>query len=465
MTTARLLVVDDDAASAEAVAEALRAEGYAVETATAGPEALERAGRLDFDVVVSDIRMPGLDGLGLLRALRGRQPEPSVVLMTAFGGVEAALEAIKEGAYDFVSKPLRLDELLLTVRRALTHRRLLRENQEFRHTLEERYRIANIVGTGPRMIEVFKLVARVAGSRSTVLITGESGTGKEVVARALHFNGPRAAGPFVTIDCGGLAESLLESELFGHVRGAFTGATGARRGLFEAGQGGTVFLDEIGDVGPNVQARLLRVLELQEIRPVGGNQPLPIDVRLIAATNRDLQAEVRAGRFREDLFYRLNVVSIHLPPLRERREDVPALAYHFLRKYAAANAKTVDGFAAETMALLEGFDWPGNVRELENAVERAVAVCGHSILLPEDLPAHLLRPSSGGQPPPEAEGLLPLEEVTRRHVSRVLVAAGGNKKRAAAILGVDRRTLYRMLARYGLAAEEAAAGSDPDRDA
>jgi transcriptional regulator with PAS, ATPase and Fis domain len=263
----------------------------------------------------------------------------------------------------------------------------------------------------------------------------------------------------VTIDCGGLAESLLESELFGHVRGAFTGATGARRGLFEAGHGGTVFLDEVGDVGPNVQARLLRVLELQEIRPVGGNESVPIDVRLIAATNRELQAEVRSGRFREDLFYRLNVVSIHLPPLRERREDVPALAYHFLRRYAAANAKVVDGFAAETMALLEGFTWPGNVRELENAVERAVAVCSHPILLPEDLPAHLLRRVSDGDPA-DADDLLSLEEVTRRHVTRVLAAAGGNKKRSAAILGVDRRTLYRMLARYGLAT--AAAADDDD---
>ncbi len=454
MNAARLLVVDDDTASREAVAEALRAEGYTVETAAGGRAALALCRERIFDVVVSDIRMPDLDGLSLLRGLRETHPQLSVILMTAFGTVEAALEAIKQGAYDYVSKPLRLDELLLTVRRALAHRRLIQENLEFRRVLQDRYQLANIVGVSPSMIEVFKLIARVAASRSTVLITGESGTGKEVVARALHFNGPRASAPFVTIDCGGLAEGLLESELFGHVRGAFTGATTARRGLFEAGHTGTVFLDEIGDIGPNIQAKLLRVLELQEVKPVGGNQPVHIDVRLIAATNKDLLTEIREGRFREDLFYRLNVVGIHLPPLRERREDIPALAQHFLRKYAAANGKVLDRFATETMALLERYPWPGNVRELENAVERAVAVSSHPIVLPDDLPTHLVSPagSAGQSSEPELGPLLPLDDLIRGHVMRVLDATGGNKKRTAEILGVDRRTLYRMLGRYGAAA-------------
>ena len=457
MIRPRLLVVDDDAESCQVVAEAFRAEGYTVATAQGGRAALTLATEQVFDVVVSDIRMPDLDGLELLRGLREATPDVSVILMTAFGTVEAALEAIKEGAYDYVSKPLHLDELLLTVRRAIEQRRLVHENQRFRQTLQDRYHLGNIVGVSPGMLDVFKLIGRVAATRSTVLITGESGTGKEVVARALHYNGPRAAGPFVTIDCAGLAESLLESELFGHVRGAFTGAVTARRGLFEMGHGGTVFLDEVGEIGPNVQAKLLRVLELQEIKPVGGNESIRIDVRLIAATNRDLQAEVREGRFREDLFYRLNVVSIHLPPLRERREDIPALAHHFLRKYGEANGKAIGGIAPETMARLEAYAWPGNVRELENAIERAVAVSGHPILLPDDLPLHLAPPAAAAA---EAETPGPLEflsldEVTRRHIGRVLASTAGNKKRAAEILGVDRRTLYRMLERYAMLTPEA----------
>ncbi|MFI5338578.1 MAG: sigma-54-dependent transcriptional regulator [Candidatus Methylomirabilales bacterium] len=457
MTRPRLLVVDDDAESCQVVAEALRAEGYTVVTTEGGRAALTLAKEQVYDVVVSDIRMPGLDGMALLRGLREAVPDASVILMTAFGTVEAALGAIKEGAYDYVSKPLHLDELLFTVRRAIEQRRLVRENRRFRETLQDRYHLGNIVGVSPRMLDVFKLIARVAPTRSTVLITGESGTGKEVVARALHYNGSRRVGPFVTIDCAGLAESLLESELFGHVRGAFTGAVTARRGLFETGHGGTVFLDEVGDVGPNVQAKLLRVLELQEIKPVGGNESIRIDVRLVAATNRDLQAQVRQGRFREDLFYRLNVVSIHLPPLRERREDIPALARHFLQKYGEANGKAIGGIAPETMARLEAYSWPGNVRELENAIERAVAVSSHPILLPDDLPLHLAPPATpavAAETPGPLE-FLSLDALTRRHIARVLAATDGNKKRAAEILGVDRRTLYRMLERYALLTPEA----------
>jgi DNA-binding NtrC family response regulator len=450
------LVVDDDAESCGVVAEALRAEGYEVKTAQGGRTALTLGREQVFDVVVSDIRMPDLDGLLLLRGLREATPEVSVILMTAFGTVEAALEAIKDGAYDYVSKPLHLEELLLTVRRAIEQRRLVRENQQFRETLQDRYQLGNIVGVSSPMLDVFKLIGRVAPTRSTVLITGESGTGKEIVARALHFNGPRATGPFVTIDCAGLAESLLESELFGHVRGAFTGAIAARQGLFEAGHGGTIFLDEVGNIGPSIQAKLLRVLEVQEIKPVGSNDSVRIDVRLIAATNKDLQVEVREGRFRDDLFYRLNVVSIHLPPLRERREDIPALAHHFLRKYAQANGKSIGGFAPETLARLEAYPWPGNVRELENAIERAVAVSAQPVLLPDDLPAYLSTPAgtlsgAGGR---EHLALTSLDDMIQRHVRRVLAATDGNKKQAAEILGVDRRTLYRMLARYAILTSE-----------
>ncbi len=405
-----------------------------------------------FDVVISDIRMPDLDGLGLMRGLHQTNPDVSVILMTAFGTVEAALEAIKKGAYDYVSKPLHLEELLLTVRRALERRRLLRDVRVSHEALRDRYHLDNIVGVSQGMIDVFKLIARVASTRSPVLITGESGTGKEVVARALHFNGPRAAAPFVAINCAGLAEGLLESELFGHVRGAYTGAMSHRRGLFETGDGGTVFLDEVGDISQNTQAKLLRVLGEQEVRPVGGNEVIRVDVRVIAATNRELRTEILEGRFREDLYYRLNVVSIHLPRLRERREDIPVLAHHFLRKYADANGKAVTGFAPEALALLEAHSWPGNVRELENAVERAVAVGTSPVVLPEDLPAHLVSSPVAAAAGPADSPLRSLDELTQQHLARVLAATGGNKKRAAEILGVDRRTLYRMLERYGMSA-------------
>lgn len=447
MSAARLLVVDDDPASCEAVAEGLRAEGFDVTTAFGGTEALTRAREQVLDVVVSDVRMPDCDGLTLLKTLRRETPDLCVILMTAFANVEAALTAIRDGAYDYVSKPLRLEELVLAVRRALDQQRLARENRRFRETLTDRYALANIVGVSRAMLEVFKLVARVAPTRATVLITGESGTGKEVVARAVHFNSPRATGPFVTIHCAGLAESLLESELFGHVRGAFTGAATARRGLFEAGHGGTVFLDEIGDISPSTQAKLLRVVEQQEVKPVGATDSLRIDARLVAATNKDLAGEVRAGRFREDLLYRLNVVHVVLPPLRERREDIAALAAHFLRRYAQDSGKSIAGIAPETLALLEAYAWPGNVRELEHVIERAVAMSSHAVLLPHDLPSHLV-PAA---PLAEDATLLPsLDELTRRHLVRVLAATGGNKKRAAEILGVDRRTLYRMLERYAM---------------
>jgi DNA-binding NtrC family response regulator len=449
MSSARVLVVDDDPASCEAVAEGLRAEGFDVVTAFGGKEALARVRECVFDIVLSDVRMRDLDGLTLLRTLRRDTPDICVILMTAFANVEAALTAIREGAYDYVSKPLRLDELLLTMRRALTQLQLVRENRRFRETLADRYTLTNIIGVSPAMIEVFKLVARVAPTRATVLITGESGTGKEVVARALHYNSPRSAGPFVTIHCAGLAETLLESELFGHVRGAFTGAVSARRGLFESGHGGTVFLDEIADISPSTQAKLLRVVEQQEIKPVGATDPIRIDARLVAATNKDLVSEVRTGRFREDLLYRLNVVRVELPPLRQRREDIPALAVHFLRRYAQESGKTITGIAPETMLLLEAYAWPGNVRELENVIERAVAMSSHAILLPHDLPSHIV-PSSTAPLLEDAASLSSLDELTRRHLVRVLAATGGNKKRTAEILGVDRRTLYRMLERYAM---------------
>jgi DNA-binding NtrC family response regulator len=370
-------------------------------------------------------------------------------MMTAFGSIETAIRAIKEGAYDYVSKPFKLEEIKLTIHRALEQSRLFRENLQYRQELITKYKIENIVGRSPQMLQVYKTIARVAESRSTVLISGESGTGKELVARAIHFNSLRASKPFVAVDCGSLAETLLESELFGHVRGAFTGAVISKKGLFEEADGGTCFLDEVGDISLSMQAKLLRVLQEHEIKRVGGTETIKIDVRIVAATNKNLEELVAEKKFREDLFYRLNVVFIHLPSLRERAEDIPLLADHFLRKYAVENAKPVSQISQEALEHLARYGWPGNVRELENVIERAVTLSHHSIILPEDLPRRLtVEPAEDSSR--SLPSHIPLSELEKLYLQKVLEETGGNKKKAAAILGIDRRTLYRMAARYGL---------------
>lgn len=444
-TKIAILVVDDDPVACRLLQEVLAKEDYQVEAAESGREALEKAGAALFAVVLCDVRMPDQSGLEVLRALKRLSPETIVIMMTAFGSIETAIEAIKEGAYDYISKPFKLDEVKLTVKRALDHQRLLRENLRFRQELKERYQLENIVGRSTRMLEVYKLVARVASSSSTVLIQGESGTGKELIARAIHYNSPRADKPFVVVDCGALAETLLESELFGHVKGAFTGAIANKKGLLEEADGGTCFLDEIGDIGPSVQAKLLRFLQEREIKRVGGTEGIKLDVRVIAATHQDLEALVKEGRFREDLFYRLSVVSLLLPPLRERKEDIPLLAEHFLSKYASQSRREISHISPEAMALLCEHDWPGNVRELEHVIERAVALTANPVLLPEDLPPKLRR--EAGTEVPEGRPLT-LKELERQHIQRVLRVAGGNKKLAADLLGIHRRTLYRLAKRY-----------------
>lgn len=452
-TKIAVLVVDDDQVACRLLQEVLAKEGYHVEAVESGREALEKAGAVLFDVVLSDVRMPDLDGLAVLRTLKRLSPETIVIMMTAFGSIETAIEAIKEGAYDYISKPFKLDEVKLTVKRALDHQKLLRENIRFRQELKERYQLENIVGRSAPILEVYKTVARVASSSSTILIQGESGTGKELIARAIHYNSPRADKPFVVVDCGALAETLMESELFGHVKGAFTGAIANKKGLLEEADGGTCFLDEVGDIGPSVQARLLRFLQEREIKRVGGTEGIKLDVRVITATNKELETLVKEGRFREDLFYRLSVVSILLPPLRERKEDIPLLAEHFLRKYTSQNRKEIFHISPEAMALLYEHDWPGNVRELEHVIERAVALTRNPVLLPEDLPPKL-RKEAGAEFP---EGRpLTLRELERQHIQRVLKVAGGNKKLAAQMLGIHRRTLYRLAKRYriDLGAEE-----------
>jgi len=445
----RVLVVDDDEITCNLLEEVLSKEGYAVHKALDGLEAIDRGEKHTYDVVLSDIKMIDVDGMEVLRAYRQRSPETIIIMMTAFGSIETAIRAIKEGAYDYVSKPFKLDEIKLTLQRALEQRRLVEENIHYRQELITKYKLENIVGRSAQMLQVYKTIARVAESRSTVLVTGESGTGKELIARAIHFNSPRAARPFVAVDCSSLAETLLESELFGHMRGAFTGAVTTKKGLFEEADRGTCFLDEIGDISLAMQAKLLRVLQEHEIKRVGGTETIKIDVRIVAATNQNLEALVTEKKFREDLFYRLNVVSIHLPSLRERPEDVPLLADHFLRKYASQNNKPVCRISPEAMDLLVRHRWPGNVRELENVIERATTLSGTNLILPEDLPRRLqIEPAQMSLS--SLPSRMPLSELEKLYIQKVLEETGGNKKKAADILGIDRRTLYRMATRLGL---------------
>jgi DNA-binding NtrC family response regulator len=457
MSAARILVVEDDRVARELLEEILRREGHEVEALASGDEAVARAGKADYDLVISDVRLgDSASGMDVLAAFQRHAAETPVILITAFGDVTGAMAAIQKGAYDYVSKPFNVSELTLTVARALERSRLVEENRALRarEGAERSPRIESIVGAAPAMLDVYKMVARVAPSLSTVLVVGESGTGKELVARAIHTHSPRANGPFVAVNCTALTESLLESELFGHAKGAFTGAVAAKRGLFEEAQGGTLFLDEIGDVAAKMQAQLLRVLQEGEVRRVGGSEPIKVDVRVVAATNRELEDEVKAGRFREDLYFRINVVTIRLPPLRERPSDIPLLVEHFLAKYATRERRSDAGTAPQAMALLQRYGWPGNVRELENVIERALALSKDGVILPSDLPPEVAQASPvGAAPAGIADDRPTLAELERRYIELILRETSGNKKRAAEILGIDRRTLYRTLEREGRAAD------------
>ena len=462
MHPAKILVVDDDGVARELLADALKKEGYEVEAFSSGEEAIERGRRGQIDLVLTDLKMGTVDGLTVLREFKRFSPDTSIVLLTSFGSLEGAIEAIKQGAYDYLAKPFKKEEIKLVVQRSLDHSQLVRENTRYRDELKGREDWSPLVGSSPAMLEVYKLVARVSEGRSTVLLQGESGTGKELIARAIHANSPRREKPFIPVNCGALTDTLLESEMFGYEKGAFTGAVGTKAGLFEAANGGTLFLDEIGDLSPALQVKLLRVMQDQEVRRVGGTTSLKVDVRIIVATNRDLEQLVKEGKFRDDLYYRLNVVRITLPTLAERKEDIPMLAHHFLQKYAGGSARAVRGFLPDTMALLKQYRWPGNVRELENAIERAVSLSHGPLLTPDDLPAALRQFGSQFGDKTEVsdqhdEVCLTLEEVEKRHLIRVLKETKGNKVRAAKILGIDRRTLYRMAERFGLDL-----GDDPD---
>jgi DNA-binding NtrC family response regulator len=458
-----ILIVEDDKVARELLDEILRREGHAVSALASGDEAVARAGRHAYDLVISDVRLgDSASGFDVLAAFQQKASETPVVLITAFGDVSGAMSAIQKGAYDYVSKPFNVSELTLTVARALERSRLVEENRALRAKEGEKSpRIESIVGAAPAMLDVYKMVARVAPTMSTVLVVGESGTGKELVARAIHTHSPRAGHPFVAVNCTALTESLLESELFGHAKGAFTGAVTAKRGLFEEAQGGTLFLDEIGDVAAKMQAQLLRVLQEGEIRRVGASEAIKVDVRVVAATNRELEDEVKAARFREDLYFRINVVTIRLPPLRERPSDIPLLVDHFLAKYAARERRQDAGVASTAMVLLQRYAWPGNVRELENVIERALALSKDGVILPSDLPPEVTQSvaqaasASATSPGGLVDDRPTLAELERRYIELILRETGGNKKRAAEILGIDRRTLYRTLEREGRASESA----------
>jgi two-component system, NtrC family, response regulator AtoC len=440
-----LLVADDDQVARELLAEALVREGYRVSLAAGGDECLRLAASEPFDMALVDLRMPDLDGLSVLKQLATIQPDLPVVILTAFATIETAIEAVTAGASDYLSKPFRMEEIRIVVRRTLDARRLARENLQFRQELKARYGFETLVGQSHQMVEIYKLIARVAGLETTVLIQGETGTGKELVARAIHDASARAGRPFVVVDCAALPETLFESELFGHERGAFTGAVAARRGLLETSAGGTCFLDEIGELTAPLQAKLLRTLQEHTIRRVGGNDSILVDVRVVAATNHDLRKLAAEGGFRDDLYYRLNVVTIQVPPLRERSSDIPLLARHFLERLAFRTARPVKRLAPEAFALLSAYHWPGNVRELENVIERAVALSASEMLIPDDFPLHLREEPI--RAPRLPVGGMTLEEVKRWYVNTVLEESGGNKLRAAELLGIDRRTLYRILER------------------
>jgi DNA-binding NtrC family response regulator len=455
MQAAKILVVDDDAVARELLAEALKKEGYDVEAFGSGEAAIARGREGRVDLVLTDIRMGAVDGLTVLREFKRMSQDTAIVVLTAFGSLEGAIEAIKQGAYDYLAKPFKKEEIKLVVQRSLDHCRLLRENTKFREELKSKDEWSPLVGSSPAMLEVYKLVARVSESKSTVLLQGESGTGKELIARAIHGNSPRRDKPFVPVNCGALPDTLLESEMFGYEKGAFTGAVGTKTGLFESASGGTLFLDEVGELGQALQVKLLRVMQDHEVRRVGGTHSIKVDVRIIAATNRDLEQFVKEGKFRDDLFYRLNVVRITLPSLTERQEDIPMLAHYFLQKCATGTTTPVRGFHPDTMELLNRYRWPGNVRELENAIERAVSLSHGPLLTPDDLPAAIRQAPIHVDAKPESPDVtepvcLTLEEVEKRHLVRVLKETKGNKVKASKILGIDRRTLYRMAERFGL---------------
>jgi DNA-binding NtrC family response regulator len=442
-----ILVVDDDAEMRDLVCDVLRDRGHQVTAIGSGQEALKLLGQEDYALVLTDLRMKGMHGTELLNEVKRAYPDVGVILMTAFGSVETAVEAMKHGASDYLTKPVKNEELIRVVERGIREASLRREVNRLRREVHKEYSFHQILGKSKPMQEVFDLIRRVADSPTNVLITGESGTGKELVAKAIHYNSDRRDAPFIPVNCAAIPEQLLESELFGHMRGAFTDAKMDKRGLFEEAQKGTLFLDEISELPLMLQAKLLRAIQEKEVRRVGANKPIAVDVRIIAATNLNLGEEVKAKRFREDLYYRLNVIELKLPPLRERREDIPLLVDAFLKKCGEARGKMVKGVSEAALAMLIDYTWPGNVRELENVIERAVTLSRGEKISPDDLPPTVQGARGDRRVLDEAaERTLPLHEIEKEYIKKILEKTGGNKYQAAHALGIDRKTLYRKLA-------------------
>jgi DNA-binding NtrC family response regulator len=446
----RILIIDDDLEMCRFLQDILTEEGHQVEFQTNGEEALSRMSD-QIDLVITDLQLKGIEGLELMQRIQKQTPDVSVIIITAFGTIESAIDAMKKGAYDYIPKPFKIDELLLVVQKSLQESALRREVARLRKEVGKQYQFGNLIAKSKAMQENFDLIRRIANTSSNVLITGESGTGKELVAKAIHHNSPRRDKPFIPVNVAAIPETLLESELFGYVRGAFTDAKGDKLGLFEEADGGTLLLDEISECSLRLQAKLLRVLEDKEVRRVGSTRQTKLDVRVIAASNLDLAEEVKQHRFRSDLFYRLNVIHIELPPLRERRDDILPLCYHFLKKYQEESGKVIKGISESALSLLTRYPWAGNVRELENVMERAVILARGEMILPEDLPPILTDGHDDYVTLEKAlEQSLTLKEFEKEYIIRVLDKTGGNKYRAAQTLGIDRKTLHRKLEEAGI---------------
>jgi two-component system, NtrC family, response regulator HydG len=448
----RILIVEDEAPMCELLTSFFSERAYKVDTAQDGEHAIARLQEQDYALVITDIKLPGMSGLELLARVRVEWPELAVIIMTAFSSISSAVEAMKLGAEDYIGKPFQLDELAITVEKALERRSLRREVRQLRDEVRGRYNFSNIIGRSKPMQQLFEVIKRIAARRdASALIIGSTGTGKELVARAIHYNSDRKGAPFVPINCSAIPDTLLESELFGHQKGAFTGAHETRRGLIEEAQAGTVFLDEINTLSPSLQVKLLRVLQERVVRRVGGRENIPIDIRLVSASNQDLEEAVKRGEFRQDLFYRLNVVPVRLPDLKDRREDIPLLVHHFLQKFAQQHGEPQRRFSNEAMRVLMTHAWPGNVRELENAVEHALTMGAGETLLPEDLPVSVTAPERDIVHEAALDDVT-LAEVERRYILRILEKMGRHQIKTATVLGIDRRTLYRRLREYGRAA-------------
>lgn len=456
MKKTRILIIDDDEIIRKSCEKVLTPEGYLTVTAETGNDGLKLLSKKNFDLVLTDLRMPDMNGIDVLKKIKEGWPDIEVIVITGYGTIKSAIDAIRYGAYDYVEKPFAPEELLNVVRRSLERRNLMIENTRLKQEVKALYRIENIVGTSKAIQRVFNLIATVAPTEGTVLITGESGTGKELVARAIHYNSPRREGPFIVVDCGTIPDNLMEAELFGYIKGAFTGATETHRGLIEIATKGTLFFDEIGNLSPGLQAKLLRLIQEKEFRPIGGRELIKADIRIIAATNKDLLLVVKEGAFREDLFYRLNVFPIHLPPLRERKEDISALANHFLKKYSKDSGKNISYISAEAMKELFLYDWPGNVRELENVIHRAVILCRGDTLRPEDI---VITKSNDVRTP---KNLKELKEIKRRLKARsiegiersfILDALGRNNwniSKAAEEVGMQRTNFHSLMRKHGI---------------